>query len=110
MVTQPTDKVNNMHDERGYQHGPDMSADDIKDILDVVAKKVPDLLEKLSDILYSKDNAVKYGDAVATFYTRLLEAGMEPDQAFALTEKYMSSLSPMSAMGDVMKTKRGNGD
>ena len=86
-----------------------MSAEDIKEILDVVAVKIPDLLEKLSDILYSKDNAVKYGDAIATFYTRLLEAGMEPDQAFSLTEKYMSSLSPMSAMSDVM-SKKVNGD
>ncbi len=87
-----------------------MSVEDIKEILDVVAEKVPDLLEKLSDILYSKDNAVKYGDAVATFYTRLIEAGMEPDQAYTLTEKYMSSLSPMSAMSDVISKKKGNGD
>jgi hypothetical protein len=101
-----------MHDEHGHQHGhgPDMSPEDIKEILDVVAQKVPDLLEKLSDILYSKENAVKYGDAVATFYTRLVEAGMEPDQAYALTDKYMSSLSPMSAMGDVMSKKVKNGD
>ena len=106
MVTQHNDKVRNMHDEH---RGPDMSAEDIKEILDVVAVKIPDLLEKLSDILYSKDNAVKYGDAIATFYTRLLEAGMEPDQAFSLTEKYMSSLSPMSAMSDVM-SKKVNGD
>jgi hypothetical protein len=87
-----------------------MSAEDIKEILDVVAEKIPDLLEKLSDILYSKENAVKYGDAVATFYTRLIDAGMEPGQAFELTEKYMSSLSPMSAMSDAMSKKHNNGD
>ena len=98
-----------MHNE--HKNGPDMSAEDIKEILDVVAEKIPDLLEKLSDILYSKENAEKYGDAVATFYTRLIEAGMEPDQAFQLTEKYMSSLSPMSAMGDAFghKVRNGNG-
>ena len=86
-----------------------MSPEDIKEILDVVAEKIPDLLEKLSDILYSQENAVKYGDAVATFYKRLIDAGMEPDQAFALTEKYMSSLSPMSAMSDAM-SKKHNGN
>lgn len=107
MVTQHEDKVNDMHDEH---RGPDMNAEDIKDILDVVAMKIPDLLEKLSDILYSEDNAVKYGDAIATFYKRLIDAGMDPDQAFALTEKYMSSLSPMSAMSDAMGKRHGNGN
>ena len=84
-----------------------MSPEDIKEILEVVGEKIPTLLEKLSDILYSKENAVKYGDAVATFYKRLIDAGMEPDQAFELTEKYMSSLSPMAAMGDAFKNKNG---
>ena len=97
-----------MHDE--HSHGQDWKPEDIKEILDVVAEKVPDLLEKLSDLLYSKENAEKYGDAVATFYTRLIEAGMEPDQAFQLTEKYMSSLSPMSALGGAIgKHANSNG-
>ncbi len=89
-----------------------MSPEDIAEILEVVSEKIPDLLEKLSDILYSKENAEKYGDAVATFYTRLIDAGMEPDQAFKLTERYMSSLSPMSAVGQAIGSKHrgGNGD
>ncbi|MCK5253855.1 MAG: hypothetical protein KAQ96_12935 [Thermoplasmata archaeon] len=96
-----------MHDEH---RGPDMSPEDIKEILEVVSDKVPELLEKLSDILYSKENAIKYGEAVATFYTTLVEAGMEPDQAFQLTEKYMSSLSPMQAMGGAFKHGHGEGN
>ena len=87
-----------------------MSPEDIAEILEVVSEKIPDLLEKLSDILYSKENAEKYGDAVATFYTRLIDAGMEPDQAFELTNKYMSSLSPMSAMGEAFSHKARNGN
>lgn len=89
-----------------------MGPQEIKEILDVVAEKIPDLLDKLSDILYSKESAEKYGDAVATFYGRLIEAGMDPGQAFELTEKYMSSLSPMSAVGNAIGHKRreGNGD
>ena len=96
-----------MHDEH---RGPDFSPDDIKDILDAVSDKIPSLLERLSDILYSKDNAEKYGDAVATFYKRLIDAGMEPGQAYELTEKYMSSLSPMSAMGNAFKNRNGHHD
>ena len=87
-----------------------MSPEDIKEILEVVTEKVPELLEALSDILYSKENAVKYGEAVATFYKTLVDAGMEPDQAFELTEKYMSSLSPMSAIGGAIKRGHGEGN
>jgi len=95
-----------MHDE--HKHGPDMSAEDIKEILDVVAEKIPDLLEKLSDILYSKENAQKYGEAIGTFYKSLIDAGMEPGEAYSLTEKYMSSLSPLSAIGGAFN--KGSGE
>ena len=97
-----------MHDEHKNQ-GMEWGPEEVTQILDVVGEKIPALLEKLSDILYSKENAEKYGDAVATFYTRLIEAGMEPDQAYALTEKYMSSLSPMDSMGKAFgKASNGN--
>ena len=80
------------------------------DLLATVSEKIPELLDKLSDVLYSKDNATKYGDAISTFYKTLLEAGMDPEQAFSLTEKYMSSLSPFSAMGNVFKNHKHGHD
>jgi hypothetical protein len=54
-------------------------------------------------VLYSKDNAAKYADAIASFYKNLVDAGMSQEQAFELTQNYMSSLSPLSAMGGVFK-------
>jgi hypothetical protein len=95
-----------MHNE--HKHGNDMDPEAIKEILEVVSQKVPELLEKLSDILYSKDNAQKYGEAIATFYKSLIDAGMEPGEAYALTEKYMSSLSPLSAIGGAFN--KGSGE
>ncbi len=106
MVTQVDDKVIDVHDE--HKHGNNMKPEDIKEILDVVSEKIPELLEKLSDILYSKENAQKYGEAVATFYKSLIDAGMEPSEAFSLTEKYMSSLTPLSAIGGAFN--KGSGE
>jgi hypothetical protein len=94
-----------MHNE--HKRGNDMSPEDIKEILDVVSEKIPELLEKLSDILYSKENAQKYGEAISTFYKSLVDAGMEPGEAFALTDKYMSSLSPLSALGGALSHGSG---
>ncbi|UCC92416.1 MAG: hypothetical protein JSW25_07010 [Thermoplasmata archaeon] len=100
--------MKNMHDDT--KHGREMTPEQIGEILDVVSVKVPELLEKLSDILYSKENAQKYGEAVATFYKSMVDAGMEPAEAFSLTEKYMSSLSPLSALGGAFNKGSGEGN
>ena len=65
----------------------------IKEILNVVSIRVPELLKKLSDVLYGTDQAKKFGKAAAVFYKELKGTGMSDDQIFELTRQYMSSLS-----------------
>ena len=66
--------------------------DDLKDVLGVVTDKVPGILRGLRDVLYSKDAAENMADAVATFYTKLVEAGIPKDQAMDMTKGYMINL------------------
>jgi len=68
-------------------------ADDVKEILDVVSQRIPALLNSLTDVLYGKAAAEKYGQAVSSFYRTLKESGMSDEQAYRLTEQYMSSLN-----------------
>jgi hypothetical protein len=65
---------------------------DLKEILEVVTDKVPGLLRGLRDVLYSKDAATNMADAVATFYTKLVEAGIPKEQAMEMTRGYMINL------------------
>jgi hypothetical protein len=65
---------------------------DLKEILEVVTDKVPSLLRGLRDVLYSKDAANNMADAVATFYTKLVEAGIPKEQAMEMTRGYMINL------------------
>ncbi len=65
----------------------------IKEILDIVSEKIPGLLRELSGLLYSAKSAKEYADAAATFYKKLIEAGMSEGQAFDLTRQYMSTLN-----------------
>jgi len=65
----------------------------IKEILNVVAEKIPGLLKDLSRILYGTDQAKQYGIAVATFYNELKSSGMSDEQAFELTQQYMATLN-----------------
>lgn len=78
----------NHHEEHGM---PD--PEKIKEILNIVSEKVPGLLKELSGVLYSPDQAKRFGIAVATFYKELKDAGMTDEQAFELTKQYMSTLN-----------------
>ena len=66
--------------------------DDLKEVLSVVTDKVPGLLRGLRNVLYSKDAAENMADAVATFYTKLVDAGIPKDQAMDMTKGYMINL------------------
>ena len=65
----------------------------IKEILDIVSEKVPQLLKELSGVLYSPEQAKQFGLAGAVFYKELKAVGMTDDQAYALTQQYMSTMS-----------------
>jgi hypothetical protein len=74
-------------------------AKQIKEILDVVSEKVPELLEKVTGALYGADNAKRFAAAVAEFYKSLKAAGMNEEQAYELTKEYMTSLNLGGLMG-----------
>lgn len=75
----------------------------IKEILAVVSDKVPDLLTKISDVLYGPEQAKKYAKAISIFYKDLKDGGMTEDQAFELTKRYMSTLNIAGTFGDALK-------
>jgi len=68
---------------------------DLKEILGVVTDKVPGILRGLRDVLYSKDAAENMAEAVATFYSKLVEAGIPKEQAMDMTRGYMINLRDM---------------
>ncbi len=71
----------------------DFKPEDVKEILGVVSEKIPALLNSLTDSIYGKEASAKFGTAVANFYKTLKDSGMTDEQAFKLTEQYMSSLN-----------------
>ncbi len=75
----------------------------IKEILDIVAEKIPGLLKTLSELLYGPKSAKQYAEAAAIFYKELKAAGMTDGQAFELTQQYMSTLNLGNLMGKAMK-------
>jgi hypothetical protein len=84
------------------------NAEDVKEILTVVSERVPALLNSLTDVLYGKSSAEKYGLAVSNFYATLKKSGMTDDQAFRLTEQYMSSLNLGQIIAKAVGGERGH--
>jgi hypothetical protein len=73
---------------------PSKDAEEVSEILDAVSDKVPKLLNDITEALFSAEKAEQFGESVAKFYKSLIEAGMDSDQAFELTQKFMDSSSP----------------
>jgi hypothetical protein len=85
--------------------------DDLREVLTVVAEKVPGLLKGLRDVLYSTDAAENMAKAVATFYEKLVEAGIPKEDAIDMTRGYMINLRDMFGnkgvnLGNIVRSHR----
>jgi hypothetical protein len=81
----------------------------LKEIMAVMKDTIPELLEKITKILYDAQEGEKFGTAVAKFYKALLDAGMTSEQAFALSKEYMNNASLGGMLkGVVGGAKRGS--
>ena len=92
--------------------------DDLKEVLAVVTEQVPGLLRGLRDLVYSKEAAENMADAVATFYTKLVAAGIAKEEAMDMAKGYMINLRDLLGskgglnfnLGDSDEERRGGED
>ncbi len=88
----------------------EFDAEKFKDILDTVGEKIPTLLNSLTDSIYGKEASAKFGSAVSNFYKTLKDSGMTDEQAFKLTEQYMSSLNLGGMLSKAFSQHRDRGE
>jgi hypothetical protein len=86
----------------------DMKPEDFKELLNAFGDKIPTILNSLTDAIYGKDASAKFGAAVANFYRTLKESGMTDEQAFKLSEQYMSTLN-LGGLISKAVSQRGSG-
>ena len=81
-----------MNDE--YEHESHMPTEaELRGIFKAIGEEVPGLLERLTKILYGLKEGEEFGKAIGNFYKALKEAGMSEEQAFRLTQEYMSNVN-----------------
>ena len=81
--------------------------DELRGIFKVLGDEVPDLIGKLTKILFGVKESEYFGKAVGNFYKELQAAGMNTEQAFRLTQQYMAYLNlgqAFKGMGRNMRT------
>mgnify|MGYP003478226323 CR=1 FL=1 len=74
----------------------------LKEVMGIMSTEIPKLLDAISKQLYSAESAEKMGQTTAEFYKKLKDAGMTDEQAFALTEKFMSNFSMSAMIGQLL--------
>jgi hypothetical protein len=67
--------------------------EELKQMFKVLSESVPELLDKITKVLYDAQGGEKFGSSVAAFFKTLKDAGMSNEQAFQLTKEYMSNMS-----------------
>ena len=89
------------------------SVDDLRELLETVGEKVPDLLRGLRNLIYSKEAAENMADAVSTFYTKLVGAGIPKEDALDMARGYVLNLRELLGskglnmnIGDFTKSSR----
>ncbi len=71
------------------------NVDDLKEVLSIVAEQVPGLVRGLRDVIYSAEAAGNMADSVATFYKKLVEAGIPREDAMGMARDYMINMRDM---------------
>ncbi|MDO9538146.1 MAG: hypothetical protein Q7J68_07490 [Thermoplasmata archaeon] len=82
-------------------------AKEVKEILEAVGATVPKLLNEITEALFSAEKSEAFGMAVAKFYKSMIDAGMDEEKAFELTEKFMDSSSPGGMISKVLGDSGG---
>ena len=85
--------------------------DDVAEILAAVSEHVPKLLNEITEALFNAEKTEACAVSVAKFYKSMIDAGMDEEKAFELTQKFMDSSSPggmiSKVLGEVGDLRRG---
>lgn len=87
----------------------DEDGDDVAEILAAVSEHVPKLLNEITEALFNSEKTEAFAESVAKFYKSMIDAGMDEDKAFELTQKFMESSSPGGMISKVLG-EVGDGD
>ncbi|EDY35371.1 hypothetical protein ABOONEI_2819 [Aciduliprofundum boonei T469] len=80
-----------MSEERKEVDDDEKDIEEFKEVMNTLRDFIPAMIREIVEALYSGQSAEEFGKQVANFYKSLVDAGMNNEQAFTLTQKFMES-------------------
>lgn len=96
-----------MSDKEKSEKEDHNDAKELKEVMETIGQTVPKLLNDITEALFSAEKSEQFGMAVAKFYKSMVDAGMDEDKAFELTNKFMDSSSPGGMISKVLGESGG---
>jgi hypothetical protein len=78
-----------------HQHDEMPDPEKIGELISVVRKEIPGLLQDIVNILYSEQSARNMGKAVGIYYKALQDSGIPKELALEMTRGYVLDLGRM---------------
>lgn len=69
---------------------------DISELMDEMASKIPKLLGSVVDTLFSVEAGKKMGQSIGSLYKELIEAGIPKEEALQMAKDYMMTIKNIS--------------
>jgi len=75
-----------------------MNPEEIKDILGVVSKEIPDMIKNVMGAVFSEEAGRNMGKAAGAYYKELKESGLPDDVTIKMTQEYMRTFTNLGEL------------
>jgi hypothetical protein len=83
-------------------------AEGVREVLDVVSQRIPTLMRGIRESVYSPEAMKSTAESLATFFKSLVDVGMDPDEATAMTKLQMLHIQSQGLLTNApYRTARG---
>ena len=102
--------------EKKKSSAEDEDVREFKEVMNTLKETVPEIIKGIVDAIYSGTNAEEFGKQVANFYKSMVDVGMDKEEAYELTKKFMESrdisgiIKKILSEGNLENWKSGNVD
>ena len=98
-----------------YNHETSKDVNDLRDILDTVGDRVPQLIKNIVGSLYSKEAGTSMGQSVGAYYQELIASGIPQEAALEMAKSYSLSMKDLMSknfsaqIGEQHRHRHGEG-
>jgi len=83
--------------------------EELKEVMETLNETVPELISGIVKAIYNTEDSKNLAKSTANFYKELVDAGMEEDKAYKLTQQFMQSRDVTSVVKNILSEKGGFG-